>query len=72
MRRFFGLVVLLVSLIYSGCVLVVRPDKDKCSKNHVSTEKCNPCKEKEKKKEQEKKKEECKPCKEKELKNIEA
>ena len=68
MRRFFGLVVLLVSLIYSGCVLVVRPDKDKCSKNHASTEKCKPCKEKKKEKE----KEECKPCKEKELKNIEA
>ena len=51
MRRFFGLVVLLFSLIYSGCVMVIRPNKDKCSNKHRSTEKCKPCKEKEKKKE---------------------
>ena len=53
MRRFFGLVVLLFSLIYSGCVMVVRPNKDKCSNKHRSTEKCKPCKEKEKEKEKE-------------------
>ena len=47
MRRFFGLVVLLFSLIYSGCVMVIRPNKDKCSNKHRSTEKCKPCKEKE-------------------------
>ena len=45
MRRFFGLVVLLFSLIYSGCVMVIRPNKDKCSNKHRSTEKCKPCKE---------------------------
>ena len=53
MRRFFGLVVLLFSLIYSGCVMVIRPNKDKCSNKHRSTEKCKPCKEKEKEKEKE-------------------
>ena len=51
MRRFFGLVVLLFSLIYSGCVMVIRPNKDKCSNKQRSTEKCKPCKEKEKEKE---------------------
>ena len=51
MRRFFGLVVLLFSLIYSGCVMVIRPNKDKCSNKHRSTEKCKSCKEKEKEKE---------------------
>ena len=53
MRRFFGLVVLLFSLIYSGCVMVVRPNKDKCSNKHRSTEKCKSCEEKEKEKEKE-------------------
>ena len=53
MRRFFGLVVLLFSLIYSGCVMVIRPNKDKCSNKHRSTEKCKSCEEKEKEKEKE-------------------
>jgi len=33
--------------------MVIRPNKDKCSNKHRSTEKCKPCKEKEKEKEKE-------------------